>query len=215
MKKTELDAFSNPRKKGIRAIEIDEGDEVIAARLVSEGQQVMLFTHHGMAVRFDQSNVRSMGRTARGVRGVLLRDESDYVVSCEVVNGDRTEIETILVVCENGYGKRSFVGEFRQTQRGGVGVRSIITSERNGNVVGAVSITDQDGLVMMTSQGQTVRISMEEMRVMGRATQGVKLVNLKEGDQLLAIEKIEGELTSETEGQKEEIDHAQSNEKTL
>lgn len=197
VKKTELSAFSNPRRKGIRALEIDEGDEVIAARLVAEGEQVMLFTYHGMAVRFDQGNVRPMGRSARGVRGVNLRSHEDRVVNCEIVNAERTHEETILVVCENGYGKRSFVDEFRQTQRGGVGVRSIITSERNGNVIGALVVTDQDGLVMMTATGQTVRITMEDLRVMGRSTQGVKLVNLKEDDHLVDIEKLEGMASSE------------------
>ncbi len=189
VKKTTLSAFSNPRRKGIRAIDIDEEDELIAARLVGGEEQVMLFTHYGMAVRFDHGKVRSMGRTARGVKGVSLRKEGDYVVGCEVV---ASEQETVLVVCENGFGKRSFVEEFRQTNRGGVGVRSIITSDRNGNVIGAVSVCDNDGLVMISEQGQTVRISMADMRVMGRSTQGVKLVNLKASDRLLAIEKLEG-----------------------
>lgn len=189
VKKTELSAFSNPRKKGIRAVEIDEGDELIAARLIGGNNQVMLFTHFGMAVRFDHDKVRAMGRTARGVRGVTLRAEKDYLVGCEVVE---SEEQTILVVCENGFGKRSFVSEFRQTNRGGVGVRSIITSERNGNVIGAVGISDRDGLVLISVQGQTVRINMSDLRVMGRSTQGVKLVNLREGDSLLAIEKLEG-----------------------
>src|SRR5262249_4667035 len=128
VKKTELSQFSNPRRKGIWALAIDEGDEVMAARLVKPNQQVMLFTRNGMAVRFDESKVRPMGRMARGVKGATLRDEEDRVISCEVVNGD----ESILVVCENGFGKRSAVEDFRQTNRGGVGVRSIITSERNG-----------------------------------------------------------------------------------
>ncbi len=189
VKKTDLSAFSNPRRKGIRALEIDEGDELIAARLVGAKEQVMLFTYLGMAVRFEHGKVRPMGRTARGVRGVSLKSDSDRVVGCEVVAGEE---DTVLVVCENGYGKRSAVEEFRQTNRGGVGVRSIITSERNGNVVGAVSVTDQDGLVMMSASGQTVRINMRNLRVMGRATQGVKLVNLKEDDWLVAIEKLEG-----------------------
>lgn len=187
VKKTELSAFSNPRRKGIWALGVDEGDEVMAARLVKPGQQVMLFTHHGMAVRFDESKVRPMGRMARGVKGATLRDEKDYIVGCEVVNGD----ESVLVVCENGFGKRSLVDEFRQTNRGGVGVRSIITSERNGNVVGALCVTDQDGMVMISSTGQTVRISMRDLRVMGRSTQGVKLVNLREEDTLVAIQKLE------------------------
>lgn len=189
VKKTELSAFSNPRRKGIRALEIDEGDELIAARLVGQEEQVMLFTYLGMAVRFDHHRVRAMGRTARGVKGVTLRAEGDRVISCEVV---ANEDVTILVVCENGFGKRSRVGDFRQTNRGGVGVRSIITSERNGNVIGAVAVSDDDGLVMMSSQGQTVRISMKDLRVLGRATQGVKLVNLRDHDTLVAVEKLEG-----------------------
>jgi DNA gyrase subunit A len=187
VKKTHLSEFSNPRKKGIWALGIDEGDELIAARLVKPQQQVMLFTHLGMAVRFDESDARPMGRTARGVKGARLRDEKDNIVGCEVVNGD----ETILVVCENGFGKRSAVEDFRQTRRGGVGVRSIITSERNGNVIGALCVTNNDGLIMMSSQGQTVRISMRDLRVMGRNTQGVKLANLKE-DSLVAVQKLEG-----------------------
>lgn len=134
VKKTQLSEFSNPRRKGIWALAVDEGDEVMAARLAKPTQQIMLFTHNGMAVRFDESNVRPMGRMARGVRGATLKDESDYIVGCEVVNGN----ETVLVVCENGFGKRSNVEDYRQTKRGGKGVRSIITSERNGNVVGAL-----------------------------------------------------------------------------
>lgn len=187
VKKTELSSFSSPRKKGVYAINIDEGDEVIAARLTREGQEVMLFTKGGMAVRFDQAQVRPMGRVARGVRGAKLRDEKDAVVSCEVVNGN----ETILVVCENGYGKRSLVEDFRKTNRGGVGVRSIIISDRNGLVVGAASVTDKDGIVMMSNTGQTLRINMKDVRVMGRSTQGVRLVTLHEGDLLVGVQKIE------------------------
>lgn len=198
VKKTALEEFSNPRRKGIWALDIDEGDELVAARVVKPGQQVMLFTYQGMAVRFDESNVRPMGRTARGVRGATLREEKDYIVGCEVVNGD----ESVLVVCENGFGKRSSVEDFRQTNRGGVGVRSIITSERNGNVVGALCVTDEDSMVMMSATGQTVRISMRGLRVMGRNTQGVKLANLKEGDYLVAIQKVEsnGEESGQQDG---------------
>lgn len=188
VKKSALNNFSNPRRKGIWALDLDEGDEVVAARLVNEGQQVMIFTYQGMAVRFAEDKVRPMGRMARGVKGVTLKEETDYVVGCEVVNGD----ETILVVCENGFGKRSLVEDFRQTNRGGVGVRSIVTSERNGNVVGALCVADTDGMVMMTSSGQTIRISMRDLRVLGRNTQGVKLANLREGDFLVAIQKVSG-----------------------
>lgn len=204
VKKSELANFSNPRRKGVIALEVDEGDEVMAARLVKPGQQVMLFTHQGMAVRFDESNVRAMGRMARGVKGATLREENDSIVGCEVVNGD----ETILVVCENGFGKRSQVDEFRKTKRGGVGVRSIITSERNGNVVGALCVTDDDGMVMMSATGQTVRISMKDLRVLGRSTQGVKLANLRDNDTIIAIQKIERSEESEASEGPEEAPEA-------
>ena len=187
VKKTELSSFDSPRRKGVYALNIDEGDEVIAARITREGQQVMLFTRDGMAVRFDQNQVRPVGRVARGVRGASLKNAEDAVVSCEVVNGN----ESLLIVCDNGYGKRSLVEEFRQTNRGGVGVRSIITSDRNGKVVGAASMTDRDSVLMMSNEGQTLRISMKDVRVMGRSTQGVRLVNLVDDARIVAIQKIE------------------------
>jgi DNA gyrase subunit A len=186
VKKTILTEFNSMRRKGVFAINIDEGDEVIAARLVHEGKQIMLFTRNGMAVRFDENLVRAIGRVARGVRGVTLKNDTDYVVSCEIVTPD----QNVLVVCDNGYGKRSLVDDFRQTNRGGVGVRSIITSQRNGLVVGAVSVTDNDGVVLMSQQGQTIRMSMKDVRVMGRSTQGVRLVNLQD-DTVVALQKIE------------------------
>lgn len=187
VKKTNLSEFSNPRRKGVWSITLDDGDELVSAKQVKTGQQIMLFTYNGMAVRFDESDARAMGRVTRGVRGVSLKSESDYIVGCEVVNGD----ETVLVVCENGFGKRTSVENFRHTNRGGVGVRSIIVSERNGNVVGAICVTDQDGVLMMSSSGQTVRISMRDLRVLSRNTQGVKLANLKDKDSLIAIQKVE------------------------
>ncbi|HUD02292.1 MAG TPA: DNA topoisomerase (ATP-hydrolyzing) subunit A, partial [Rhabdochlamydiaceae bacterium] len=186
VKKTILTEFNSMRRKGVYAINIDEGDEVMAARLVHEGKQIMLFTRNGMAVRFDENLVRAIGRVARGVRGVTLKNETDYVVSCEVVSPD----QNVLIVCENGYGKRSLVEDFRQTNRGGVGVRSIITSQRNGLVVGALSVTDRDGVVLMSEHGQTLRMSMKDVRVMGRSTQGVRLVNLQ-NDKVVAVQKIE------------------------
>ncbi|HEY4831426.1 MAG TPA: DNA topoisomerase (ATP-hydrolyzing) subunit A, partial [Waddliaceae bacterium] len=187
VKKTLLSEFSNPRRNGIWALDVVEGDQLVAARHAQRGQQVMLFTKNGMAVRFDESKVRPMGRMARGVKGVTLKGEDDCVVGCEIVFGN----ETVLIVCENGYGKRSSVEDFRQTNRGGIGVRSIITSERNGRVVGALCVTDEDGMLMMSSSGQAVRISMKDLRVMGRNTQGVTLANLREDDYIIAIQKIE------------------------
>mgnify|MGYP001349711787 CR=1 FL=1 len=187
VKKTEVSAFSSPRRKGVYAINIDKDDEVISAHIVKESEQIMLFTSDGMAVRFDQDQVRNMGRVARGVRGVKLKNSSDKVVSSEVVKGS----ETVLIVCENGFGKRSSVDQFRHTNRGGVGVRSIITSKRNGRVVGALSVGDKDSVVLMADSGQTIRLSMSDIRVMGRSTQGVKVVNLKNTDALVAMQKIE------------------------
>ncbi|MDE3046113.1 MAG: DNA topoisomerase (ATP-hydrolyzing) subunit A [Verrucomicrobiota bacterium] len=188
VKKTELSAFANPRRKGVYALNIDEGDMLISARMTHAGQQIMLFTRNGMAVRFDESLVRPVGRVARGVRGVTLKNEKDIVVGCEVVTID----QSILTVCENGYGKRSKVADFRQTNRGGVGVRSIITSERNGMVVAALSVSDADSVLLMSSGGQAVRIPMTDVRVMGRSTQGVRLVNLKEtNDLVVGAQKIE------------------------
>lgn len=189
VKKTELSAFSNPRRKGVYALNIDEGDELIAARITRAGQQIMIFTRNGMAVRFDENLVRPIGRVGRGVRGIMLKNEKDdKVVGCEVV----TPEQSILVVCENGFGKRSRVDDFRQTNRGGVGVRSIITSERNGMVVAALNVIDTDGVLLMSAAGQAVRIPMREVRVMGRSTQGVRLVNVKEdGDIVVGAQKIE------------------------
>jgi len=187
VKKTLIKAFNSPRRKGIYAINIDERDEVISAHIVHPGEQVMLFTRAGMAVRFDQEQVRPVGRVARGVRGVKLKSASDAVVSCEVVGG----YETVLVVCENGYGKRSNVKSFRQAHRGGVGVRSIITSKRNGLVVGALAVRDKDSVVLMSSSGHALRLGMQDIRVMGRSTQGVKIANLRQTDVLVAMQKIE------------------------
>lgn len=187
VKKTDLAHFNNPRRKGVYAINIDEGDAVIAARLVSGKDQIMLFTRGGMAVRFDHTQVRDMGRVARGVKGVQLKNEDDKVVSCEVVQ----EGQSVLIVCENGFGKRSLVEEFRQTNRGGVGVRSIITSDRNGDVVGAIEVDDDDSVLLMSTVGQTLRISMRDVRVMGRSTQGVRLVQLPETHLVTAVQKLE------------------------
>lgn len=196
VKKTEISAYSNPRKTGVYTLNIDEGDELISARITHPGEQIMIFTRSGMAVRFDESLIRPVGRVARGVRGITLRDEKDIVVGCEVV----TPMQNILVVCENGYGKRSNVDDFRQTNRGGIGVRSIIVSERNGSVVAALTVTDKDSVLLMSKMGQAVRIPMSDVRVMGRSTQGVRLVNLKEEDDfVVGAQKIEAGTDEVTE----------------
>ena len=185
VKKTALSEFSNPRRKGIIALLIDDGDELIAVRKVCPGQEIMLFTRQGMAVRFNESEARAMGRSARGVRGVTLRREGDAVVGCEAVSGE----EILLIVCENGYGKRSRVDDFRKAHRGGVGVRSIIANERNGLVVAGLSVTEENSLLMIASTGQTIRIALKDIRVMGRNTQGVRLASLK-GATLVAVQRV-------------------------
>lgn len=199
IKKSALSEFSNPRRKGIWAINIDENDEVISTRLVHPGEKVMLFTRLGAAVKFEEDKSRAMGRVSRGVRGVRLEAENDCVVSCEIVRGD----ESVLTVCENGYGKRSLVEDFRLTNRGGKGVRSIITNERNGCVVSALCVGDEDSILMMSALGQAVRINMNQVRVMGRNTQGVRLANIKEGDRLIAVQKVEG--NGDEEGETGEV----------
>lgn len=186
VKRTELSAFSSPRRKGVYAINLDEGDEIIAARLLKEDEQIMLFTKKGMAVRFEQSLVREIGRVARGVRGIRL-GRDDQVVSCEIVRGN----EVVFIVCAHGYGKRSKVSNFRQTQRGGVGVRSIVTSHRNGDVVAALQVQESDSVLIMSNSGQTLRMRMKDVRIMGRNTQGVRLVNLKLGDVVVAVQRID------------------------
>lgn len=186
VKRTELGAFSSPRRKGVYAINLDSGDEIIAARLLKEDEQVMLFTKKGMAVRFEQSLVREIGRVARGVRGIRL-GRDDQVVSCEIVRGN----EVVFIVCAQGYGKRSKVSNFRQTQRGGVGVRSIVTSHRNGDVVAALQVQESDSVLIMSNSGQTLRMRMKDVRIMGRNTQGVRLVHLKVGDAVVAVQRID------------------------
>lgn len=188
VKKTDLAEYSNPRRKGVYGINLDEGDEMISAHLVKEGEQIMLFTKCGMAVRFDETLVRPIGRVARGVKGITLKIPGDRVIAAVIIKDLE---ETILVVCENGYGKRSKVEGFRQTNRGAVGVRSILTSTRNGFVVGAVNVMQEDSVFLTSSLGQTLRIRMKDLRVLGRSTQGVRLVSLKAGDKLIAVQKIE------------------------
>jgi len=208
VKRTVLEAFSNPRKKGVFAINIDEGDEVIAAHLLEENDQIMLFTNAGMAVRFNASEARPIGRIARGVRGISLRDETDRVVACEVV---KDESQSILIVCEKGFGKRSLVQDFRQTRRGGLGVRSIIVNDSNGQVLGARSVKDGDSLLLMSFNGQAVRMSVSDLRIMGRATQGVKLAHLKGDDTLVGLQKIDsGDIKADEDSQEscEEVDSA-------
>ena len=201
VKKSALSVYSNPRKTGVQAINIDDGDELISASIVYDENEVMIFTHKGMAVRFNETDVRSMGRVSRGVKGVRLKDHTDYVVGCTIVESDDQQV---LVVTENGYGKRTCTTDFRKTSRGAGGVRSIITSERNGSVVSAILVRESDSMIVVTEKGQVVRSPIREVRTMGRSTQGVTLMSLKSGDKVKAAQNIPEELTREVENDNEE-----------
>jgi len=185
VKKTPLGAFSRPRTTGIIAMGLDPDDELIGAAQTSGENEIVLGTHKGWAVRFDEANVRAMGRGARGVKGIELRGD-DQVVDLVVTD----ENASLLTVCENGYGKRTQVAEYRKTKRGSKGVINIRTTERNGNVIALKGVVDTDELMFISAQGIALRTDLSQLREIGRATQGVRLIRLKEGDVVVAVAKI-------------------------
>ncbi len=182
IKKTDLSLFSNPRTAGIIAIEVDDDDRLIAVAETDGSKDLVIGSKNGMAIRFAEADARPMGRTAHGVRGIQLR-EGDEVVAMEVV----TDEATLLTVCENGYGKRTEVSEYRRQTRGGIGLKNVQTSDRNGLVIGIGCVTDRDELLLVTSQGQIIRMKAGDLRPIGRDTQGVRLMDLAEGDKLVSI----------------------------
>jgi DNA gyrase subunit A len=185
VKKTDLTEYSNPRAGGIIAMGVDDDDAVIAVELSDGKEQIVIGTRDGMAIRFEETNVRSMGRTAYGVRGITLRDD-DEVVGMEVVRPGGT----VLTVAQNGYGKRTALDEYRITSRGGYGIINIQTSDRNGKVVGMAYVHDDDEVMLISQQGMILRMKAGDVRVIGRATQGVRLLGMDEGDQVVAIAKL-------------------------
>ncbi|OQA28345.1 MAG: DNA gyrase subunit A [Verrucomicrobia bacterium ADurb.Bin345] len=201
VKKTNLDAFGNPRAGGIIAIAIDEGDRLIGVKLTAGNDDVMLITHNGMSIRFNEEQLRDQGRDTRGVRGITLR-KGDRVDSVEVVEPNAT----LLAITENGYGKRTSFDEYRVQSRGGMGIITIKTTERNGKVVGAHSVHDNDAIMLITSGGQMIRMPVSDIRTISRNTQGVRLINLEEGDKLVSattVEPEEGENLPDDEGEEE------------
>ncbi len=199
VKKTCLKAYSRPRTNGVNAINILEGDEVVDVRLTNGHNELVLANRNGRAVRFEESAVRDMGRISTGVRGMRLDDGDDEVVGMIVVNN--AEKETIMVVSENGYGKRSQVEDYRKTQRGVKGVKTLNITEKTGRVVAIKNVTDEHDLMIINKSGIAIRLSVAECRVMGRATQGVKLINLtKKNDVIASVCKVMGaELEAEVE----------------
>lgn len=185
IKKTELSAFSNPRRGGINAINIDEGDELIEATVTDGTCDIVLGTKEGLAIRFPEDKVRSMGRTAYGVRGVSLRGK-DEVVGMVVIKREAT----LLVVTENGFGKRTPISDYRVTNRGGKGVINVKTSERNGKVVAIKEVLEEDELMIITEKGIIIRQPVKQIKEIGRNTQGVKLINLDEGDRVVDVARV-------------------------
>jgi DNA gyrase subunit A len=185
VKKTELSAYSNPRAGGIVAIRINEDDELIGARVSTGSQDIFLTTRNGKSIRFQESEIREMGRVAAGNIGIRMEPD-DRVVGMEVL-GDGA---TILTVTENGYGKRTKTEEYRVQGRGGKGILTIKTSQRNGPVVYAYQVTDQDQLMIITGDGKIIRLRVADLSVIGRNTQGVKLIDLGEGEKVVGIAKV-------------------------
>jgi DNA gyrase subunit A len=188
IKKTTLAAYSRPRSNGINAININDGDELLEANLTSGTSEIVMALRSGRAIRFNESKVRPMGRTATGVRGIRLSGPDDEVVG--MISVDSTE-STILVVSENGYGKRTDVDDYRVTNRGGKGVKTINVTEKTGKLVSIKDVTDKDDLMIINRSGIVIRIAMSSLRVMGRATQGVKLITLKGKDSIASVAKVE------------------------
>ena len=187
VKKTSLEQYSRPRVNGINAITIREGDELLEAKLTTGSSQVVLAVKSGKAIRFEESKTRPMGRNASGVRGIKLSHSSDEVVGMVAVNDLDTDI---LVVSENGYGKRSKLEDYRITNRGGKGVKTLSVTEKTGNLVSIKNVIDSDDLMIINRSGIAIRLGVESLRVMGRATQGVRLINIKQDDSIAAVAKV-------------------------
>ncbi|MCG8182688.1 DNA gyrase subunit A [Tenacibaculum piscium] len=198
VKKTSLEQYSRPRTNGINAITIKEGDELLEAKLTTGDSQVMLALKSGKSIRFEEAKTRPMGRTASGVRGISLQHDKDEVIGMIAVNDMDSNI---LVVSEKGYGKRSKLEDYRVTNRGGKGVKTLNISEKTGELVAIKNVDDSNDLMIINKSGLTIRLAVEDLRVMGRATQGVRLINIKENDSIAAVAKVmrEEEVEEETE----------------
>ena len=209
VKKTSLKEYSRPRANGVQAINILDGDEVVDVRLTNGHNELIMADRNGKAVRFDENDVRCMGRVSTGVRGMRLDEGDDAVVGMVVVND--AESETVMVVSENGYGKRSMVEDYRKTNRGGKGVKTMAVTEKTGRLVAIKNVTDDNDLMIINKSGIVIRLAVKEVRIMGRATQGVRLINLaKKNDIIASVCKV---MSSELEATVEEESHQKMLEK--
>ena len=202
VKKTSLEQYSRPRSNGINAITIKENDELLEAKLTDGNSQVMLALKSGKAIRFEEAKTRPMGRNASGVRGIRLQHDNDEVIGMVSVNNMESNI---LVVSSNGYGKRSRLDDYRITNRGGKGVKTISITEKTGDLVAIKNVDDTNGLMIINKSGIAIRMAVKNLRVMGRATQGVKLINLKESDSIAAVAKVVHEEDEENHEENIEI----------
>lgn len=187
VKKTSLEQYSRPRTNGINAITIKDGDELLEAKLTTGDSQVMLAVKSGKAIRFEEEKTRSMGRNASGVRGIRLNSDNDEVIGMITINESESDV---LVVSENGYGKRSSLEDYRITNRGGKGVKTISVTEKTGSLVAIKNVTDSDDLMIINKSGIAIRLEIDNLRVMGRATQGVRLIKVRNGDAIAAVAKV-------------------------
>ena len=197
IKKTTLEAYSRPRQNGVNAITIKEGDQLLEAKLTNGEKDIMLAVKSGKAIRFPENKVRPMGRTASGVRGITLGNEDDEVIGMICIEPEKANV---LVVSENGYGKRSDIEDYRITNRGGKGVKTLNLTEKTGELISLIDVTDEDHLMIITKSGLTIRLEVASLRVMGRNTQGVKLINLKNDDAIAAVAKVSASREEEKEG---------------
>jgi len=208
IKKTTLEAYSRPRANGINAININEGDQLLEARLTDGQTEMVMATNTGRAIRFHESKVRPMGRTATGVKGVSLDSASEFVIGMVCVQNPET---TLLVVSETGYGKRSGIEDYRVTNRGGKGVRTLNITEKTGALVALQAVDEQDDLMIINKSGVTIRIGVESLRVMGRATQGVRLIKLHGDDRIASVALVQKDEHEHSENPPSD-DHVESNE---
>jgi len=201
VKKTTLEDYSRPRTNGVKAIVIREGDQLLEVKLTSGNAEVMIASREGRAIRFNESTVRPMGRVSSGVRAISIEEENEVIGMIAIEPDSKQDV---LVLSENGYGKRTDLEEYRVTNRGGKGVKTINVTEKTGKLISIQAVTDDNDLMIINRSGLTIRTSAEQIRVAGRATQGVKIINLREGDAIASVTAVpktdEEDIETTTEG---------------
>ena len=191
IKKTSLEAYSRPRANGVNAITVREGDELLEAAMTNGSCHIMLAGRKGRCCRFEETDARPLGRTASGVRGINIEDDDEVIgMVCYDPSAEDAASYTILVVSEHGYGKRSDIDEYRITSRGSKGVKTLNITDKTGDLVAIKNVTDEDDLMIINRSGLTIRMAVSDIRVAGRATQGVRLINIKEGDSIAAVSAV-------------------------